>query len=541
MGVFNNLIKGIKKLSKNGFSMQLRILTLFLTSFFTLILIIFILLFATGVFKSAEREQYQLSENELKYLTNTFVEDTNVIATESILFSNTVSDKIEQVTKNYGSLPSTIVTNKNFLKENEKETEEISLRNDIINEIMTPAISSLRLTKASSCFVILDATIDPAKEHADTSRTSLFLLNTNASASLSTTGSYMYVKGPLSVIYNYDNYLNVAPQWTLEYDIANEPEYRDIIDNYSHEEIKNAYRWYFVTSPYTSTNESLRCAAPIVTSDGYVIGVAGFEIAPSLFKYRYTSEQYDTTISLISKKINNEIILNHSLCNLLTYDDSTQMSKTKSSHLFDHYTIGNERLIGKSMTLNLYPADSKYATDTWEFFLLYQEATMTKAIRSTNLTIIAVLSIILVIFLVIAVFLSRWIVNPLKKAIISIKSEENTYQAVNVPEIDDLLSFLANQDKMKGKKNTLDNSPSQNQLFLEFKQNVKTLSKAERLVFNLYLEGYSAQEISEKLYLSMNTIKTHNKRIYMKLNISSRKELMLYVQMMNAEKESDKQ
>lgn len=30
----------------------------------------------------------------------------------------------------------------------------------------------------------------------------------------------------------------------------------------------------------------------------------------------------------------------------------------------------------------------------------------------------------------------------------------------------------------------------------------------------------------------MNTIKTHNKRIYMKLNVTSRKELMVYAQMM---------
>lgn len=393
----------------------------------------------------------------------------------------------------------------------------------------------------SSCFVILDTTIDPSKEYADSSRASLFLLNTNANASLSTAGSYMYVNGPLGIIYDYDNYLNVAPQWTLEYDISEEPEYREIIDSYNHEEIKNAYKWYFVNSPYTTTNESLRCAAPIVTSDGFVLGLVGFEISPSLFKYRYTSDQYDTTISLISQKINNEFSLNHSLCNLLTYSDQAQMSKTKSSSLFDHYTIGHENLIGKSIALNLYPANSKNANETWEFFLLYQEATITKAIRSTNLTIITVLSIILIVFLVIAIFLSRWIVNPLKKAIISIKSEENTYQAVNVPEIDDLLSFLANQDKVKIEKASPSELTTPNQLFLEFKQNVKTLSKAERLVFNLYLEGYSAQEISEKLYLSMNTIKTHNKRIYMKLNISSRKDLMLYVQMMNAEKEPDKQ
>ncbi|HHT71892.1 MAG TPA: hypothetical protein GX016_10085, partial [Firmicutes bacterium] len=32
--------------------------------------------------------------------------------------------------------------------------------------------------------------------------------------------------------------------------------------------------------------------------------------------------------------------------------------------------------------------------------------------------------------------------------------------------------------------------------------------------------------------LSINTIKTHNRRIYMKLNVTSRKELMVYIQLM---------
>jgi DNA-binding CsgD family transcriptional regulator len=63
-------------------------------------------------------------------------------------------------------------------------------------------------------------------------------------------------------------------------------------------------------------------------------------------------------------------------------------------------------------------------------------------------------------------------------------------------------------------------------------KNIKTLSPAERAVFNLYMEGYTAPEIARILCLSINTIKTHNKRIYSKLNVTSRKELLVYVKMM---------
>ena len=65
-----------------------------------------------------------------------------------------------------------------------------------------------------------------------------------------------------------------------------------------------------------------------------------------------------------------------------------------------------------------------------------------------------------------------------------------------------------------------------------FLENTKTLSPAERSVFDLYVQGYNAKEIAEILYLSINTIKTHNRRIYMKLDVSFRKELLLYVEML---------
>lgn len=72
-----------------------------------------------------------------------------------------------------------------------------------------------------------------------------------------------------------------------------------------------------------------------------------------------------------------------------------------------------------------------------------------------------------------------------------------------------------------------------------FVHNIASLSAAEKAVFNLYMQNHTAKEIANILYLSINTIKTHNKRIYMKLGVSSRKELMVYVQMMQNKKSND--
>lgn len=79
------------------------------------------------------------------------------------------------------------------------------------------------------------------------------------------------------------------------------------------------------------------------------------------------------------------------------------------------------------------------------------------------------------------------------------------------------------------------NEMAQYALLREFAQNIASLSAAERAVFDLYYEGYTAEEIAGKLYLSINTIKTHSKRIYTKLNVSSRKELLVYAAMLKEE------
>ena len=96
------------------------------------------------------------------------------------------------------------------------------------------------------------------------------------------------------------------------------------------------------------------------------------------------------------------------------------------------------------------------------------------------------------------------------------------------------MDFLARQDEeQKNKKITITETNSDiAPMFENFLKNIKTLSPAERSVFDLYIKGYKAQDIANELYLSINTIKTHNRRIFTKLNVSSRKELLVYIDMM---------
>lgn len=58
-----------------------------------------------------------------------------------------------------------------------------------------------------------------------------------------------------------------------------------------------------------------------------------------------------------------------------------------------------------------------------------------------------------------------------------------------------------------------------------FLAGVAGLTKTERMIFDLYTMGKSTREIMETLNIKENTLKFHNKNIYSKLEVSSRKQL----------------
>ena len=60
-----------------------------------------------------------------------------------------------------------------------------------------------------------------------------------------------------------------------------------------------------------------------------------------------------------------------------------------------------------------------------------------------------------------------------------------------------------------------------------FEQGLKELTQTEKLIYDLYVMGKSTKEVLEEMNIKENTLKYHNKNIYGKLGVNSRKELKL--------------
>jgi len=61
---------------------------------------------------------------------------------------------------------------------------------------------------------------------------------------------------------------------------------------------------------------------------------------------------------------------------------------------------------------------------------------------------------------------------------------------------------------------------------LQLQAKLKTLSRKERQVLNLILQGKNNQQISDELFISISTLKTHITNIYRKMEVSRRQEIM---------------
>ena len=73
--------------------------------------------------------------------------------------------------------------------------------------------------------------------------------------------------------------------------------------------------------------------------------------------------------------------------------------------------------------------------------------------------------------------------------------------------------------------------PGMEDMFHSFAEKAKTLTSAERRILNYYIDGHDIADIPDLAFVSIHTVKKHNRSIYQKLDIASRDELMLYIEL----------
>lgn len=517
----------IRRSGQEGLPMRVRLFGFLVLFLNTIILGVLLILFVTGVFQADLSEHRRAWEIELAHLAQDIYKSFGAVSVQTVDLAKGVSASVERHLQEHDGSAFRLQATPQLLEH-------------LLEEELIGLSGSLEKSRASGVFLLLDATVNPTLPDALNSRACIYLKNMEPNIVNQMEANLRYGLGPMAIARK--NSISILPQWQMEMDTSTTPYFADLMATARDNRLalSRLYRWSEVTILPNNSERVMLCAAPLIAADGTVFGLCGFEISEMLFKLSYAPQEssYDHVFCALAPLENNTLQLAGALFARGFADDPAalehdQMAIAYHKGSFHGYQQAEKQsYAGLHQAISLYPADSAYASEQWALALMMPQQALGALLSAKNRLLVLGLLALMLANLGLAAFISRRYIHPVTAALEQLKKPDPTAKT-KIPEIDDLIEFLAAQDELSSSTGK-EELPVQNQsaLYLEFVNNIKMLSAAEKAVFDLYVRGHAAKEIAEILCLSINTIKTHNRRIYMKLNVSSRKELMVYIKMM---------
>lgn len=136
-------------------------------------------------------------------------------------------------------------------------------------------------------------------------------------------------------------------------------------------------------------------------------------------------------------------------------------------------------------------------------------------------------SLVFLAAMLLSTYLSRRFVTPISRSLQAIREQAPGEHPSGISEIDELLAFVRSRAAEQLTAGGL--PPNIEELLAGFRSRVQTLTPMERTVLQYYIDGCSLEEVAARAYISVATAKKHNTNINRKLGVTSREELMLYI------------
>ena len=204
----------------------------------------------------------------------------------------------------------------------------------------------------------------------------------------------------------------------------------------------------------------------------------------------------------------------------------------------------------------------KICDDDFVLITAYPKEEYDSEVANNIVSVVLLISLLVLTTITVCVFFTRRFLRPLLKGIEQIQRMEHKTAESEFTEIDDLFAFLAEQDrlhdeetaKLRTQCDEQNDTLEQKQAHIDrlaysrknevspddyemFKEGLKTLTKTEKQVFELYLDGKTADEIMVICNIQKGKLKYHNHNILGKLGVSSRKQMLRYAALLNQENE----
>lgn len=288
--------------------------------------------------------------------------------------------------------------------------------------------------------------------------------------------------------------------------------------------------------------------------------MCGFKVSESLFKSIHAQPtMLEHLICVFSRRSENTIDIDNGLCCGVNggyyLPPKTNLDASNSKKGLVRFENEYGSYLGLTKRIPLYYENADYAITIMIPNGDYSQIKL----RDTVKTLI-VLFLLLFSVIIGCLYFSKKYISPILKGLEKIKKSQ-TSEACNIAEIDDLFEFLSQKDS--GYEKSLTELSKQNERakseisrvktenkrlastqkkmvsrddYEFFLMGLKQLTPTERVIFGLYMEGKTAAEIMEIMTIKQTTLKFHNRNIYSKLGVSSKKQLLNYAALYAREK-----
>lgn len=471
------------------------------------------LLTATGYFFNAEDRLEWTLRNRLEQVTEKMSLEMENYAGYSLNLSKQLSRTIETQ-----------------MEGKEKSISEFTDSGDklvALQKSMYPDLNTVLLTSGcKGVYAVIDATINSALPEAGHSRSGLYLRQGNSGNNITGFSDPYLFRGSPEVAR--ENGFGLHNRWNLEFDTDLLPGYQEVLEQTS-DHTKEIY-WTTKMVLKGTWEEVILSCAPIVGSNGEIYGICGIELSSTNFKKEYPVKESDfgTILTLISPKEENVLCLE---CGMAGNMEGTWV---KGFEVFDEipgkryatYRSDSGSFLGMKSDLSIIDQNG----NEWVAAVLISKDKSMAYIQKWRLIVMAIVAAFIVLMLVAAYLLSRKFVKPILQGFEEIKENKpvTDKNASKIAEIEELKSFIASKRENTKIKELPENIE---EMLRDFEERVQRLTPTERILLNFFAQNYTLEEIADKMYISIATAKKHNTNMNRKLEITSRSQLMVYVEL----------
>jgi len=529
-----DLAQILRQIKSDGISIRRRFIVYIISAIALVLSLILLFLHLFGIMNPASAQIMDVLDTQLLSYVNNIKRDYDKAAAHALSFSDQLKVEIQ-----------------NYLTENNLDFADLKNDAAALSALQCALYDiiylNMQLAPASGAFYILDTTVNSRSEVP--LYNGIYLKYINLYSESTVNNALALYRGSFSA----------AKEGNVTFHSGWSNEMRT--DFFAFCDTVFSNQTHYILSPVVEIPDTWERAryvyVPIRDQKDHIIGVCGFEISDLLFQLSHKTEdpQWDQLVCGLMDKHQGSYRGQFN-CHI-DKNSNIQILPQKSYTRFD---FGSERYVGTSKDIHL-------GNETFTVAVMMPQAQYQKIIRTGQLQNAIIFLILGVVALVGCIFMSHNYVSPILKRIEQVKAKESGSDPSKIREIDDLFAFLEARDvvyearleELELEKQTAQDNATRSQhdyekalreldlvqaelsqltnarqreIVLEeyefFICNLSTLTATEYKVYELYLEGKDARQIAQTLGISENTLKFHNKNIYSKLGISSRKQLLRF-------------